>query len=267
MKNFLFILCACSLWFGSCRSEKEKIRQNANSGVTEIKYATGFQLTNQEDGSTLLEVTSPWPGADKTFRYLLVPRNSVLGSEVQHENVDAVIRVPVKKFIATSTTHIPALESLGALEGMVGFPGTQYVSSAKARAQIDSGRIRELGANEALNTEMTLALDPEVVFGFSISDQNSSYKFLNDAGIPVIYNGDWTEHSPLGKAEWIHFFAPFFGKEKEADSIFSVLQENYNEAKLLASRSKEKPSVMSGALYKDVWYLPGGDSWAAQFIE
>ncbi|MBT8235998.1 MAG: ABC transporter substrate-binding protein, partial [Bacteroidia bacterium] len=38
-------------------------------------------------------------------------------------------------------------------------------------------------------------------------------------------------------------------------------------AKLLASRSLEKPSVMSGALYKDVWYLPGGDSWAAQFIE
>ncbi len=267
MKKGLLILCASSLLFSSCKSEKKKVLHNDKSHVVEINYATGFQLTKNEDGTVLMQISSPWPGADKTFTYLLVPRNVELESDSLQKTVDAVIQVPVQKFIATSTTHIPALQSLGALEGMVGFPGTQYVSSAKARAQIDSGSIQELGANEALNTEMTLALDPEVVFGFSISDQNSSYKFLKDAGIPVIYNGDWTEHSPLGKAEWIRFFAPFFGKEKEADSIFSVIEENYKEAKLLASRSKQKPTVMSGALYKDVWYLPGGNSWAAQFIE
>jgi iron complex transport system substrate-binding protein len=68
-------------------------------------------------------------------------------------------------------------------------------------------------------------------------------------------------------AEWIRFFAPFFGKEKEADSIFSTIEKNYSEAKSLALRSKERPRVLSGALYKDVWYLPGGDSWAAKFVE
>jgi len=266
MKKCVLILCACSLWFVSCRSEKEKtpIKRDASA---KIKYATGFQLTSRENGTMLMEVSSPWPGADKNFKYLLAPRDLDLEPNALQVDVDAVILVPVQKFIATSTTHIPALESLDALDSIVGFPGTQYVSSEKARKLIDSGYIQELGANESLNTEMTLALAPEVVFGFSISDQNSSYKFLEDAGIPVIYNGDWTENSPLGKAEWIRFFAPFFGKEQEADSIFSVIERNYQEAKQLATRSKEKPSVMSGALYKDVWYLPGGDSWAAQFIE
>ncbi|MDH3697565.1 MAG: ABC transporter substrate-binding protein [Flavobacteriaceae bacterium] len=247
--------------------DKEKIHQSINSVSQQIKYARGFQLTKQTNGTTLLQITSPWPGADKQFSYLLVPKDIDLEKDSLATAVDALIPVPVGKYIATSTTHIPALESLGALDGLVGFPGTQYVSSEKARAEIDSGHIQELGANESLNTEMTLVLDPEIVFGFSISDKNSSYEFLEDAGIPVIYNGDWTENSPLGKAEWIRFFAPFFGKEKEADSIFSAIETNYLEAKLLASGSQNSPRVMSGALYKDVWYLPGGDSWAAQFIE
>jgi iron complex transport system substrate-binding protein len=30
--------------------------------------------------------------------------------------------------------------------------------------------------------------------------------------------------------------------------------------------ANQTPTVMSGALYKDVWYAPGGRSWAAEFI-
>ncbi|MBT8280879.1 MAG: ABC transporter substrate-binding protein, partial [Muriicola sp.] len=79
-------------------------------------------------------------------------------------------------------------------------------------------------------------------------------------------NGDWTEQTPLGKAEWIKFFAPFFQLEEKANSIFDSIAESYAEARELASKAQFTPSVMSGALYKDVWYAPGGESWAAQFI-
>ena len=34
----------------------------------------------------------------------------------------------------------------------------------------------------------------------------------------------------------------------------------------MAKSAKTIPKVLSGAMYKDVWYLPGGKSWAAQFI-
>jgi iron complex transport system substrate-binding protein len=70
----------------------------------------------------------------------------------------------------------------------------------------------------------------------------------------------------LGKAEWIKFFAPFFNKEARADSIFKGIEESYLEARELAKTANKKPSVLSGALYKDVWYLPGGNSWAARFL-
>ena len=127
--------------------------------------------------------------------------------------------------------------------------------------------MQELGNNESLNSEMVIALNPEVVIGFSINHQNKAYETIQRSNIPVVYNGDWAEESPLGKAEWIKFFAPFFQKEKEADSIFKSIKDNYNNAKALAKKANIRPSVLSGALYKDIWYLPGGKSWASKFIE
>ena len=114
---------------------------------------------------------------------------------------------------------------------------------------------------------MLIDINPEVVIGFGINGNNKAYETLKRSQIPVVYNGDWTEETPLGKAEWLKFFAPFFQKEKEADSIFQSIEKTYNEAKLLAGNIKKKPRVLTGGLYKDVWYVAGGNSWMAQFLE
>jgi iron complex transport system substrate-binding protein len=114
---------------------------------------------------------------------------------------------------------------------------------------------------------MAISLEPDVVIGFSIDAQNRAYETIQRAHIPVVYNGDWTEETPLGKAEWIKFFAPFFKMEKQADSIFSSVESAYQEAKALALKATDKPTVLSGALFKDVWYLPGGKSWASKFLQ
>lgn len=182
------------------------------------------------------------------------------------DTYDAVITIPVESLVATSTTHIPALESLGSLEKLAGFPGTQYISSKAARILIENQKIRELGANENLNTEIVLEMKPNLIVGFGIDNQNRTYEIFGKAGIPVVYNGDWTEETPLGKAEWIKFFGVLLDREKEADSIFKNIEMAYLNAKMLAEKAKARPTVLSGALYKDVWYLPAGQSWAAQFI-
>ena len=47
------------------------------------------------------------------------------------------------------------------------------------------------------------------------------------------------EKTPLGRAEWIKFFGVLFDKEKEADSIFNELENNYlTMRKNLASKSQ-----------------------------
>jgi iron complex transport system substrate-binding protein len=149
---------------------------------------------------------------------------------------------------------------------LVGFPSLDYISSEKTRQRISEGKIKELGKNEDINTEILIDLAPDAVIGFAIDGNNSTFATIEKTGIPVLYNSDWTETSPLGKAEWIKFFGVLFDKEKVADSIFQSIESEYFLAKKIASKAKSTPTVISGAMYKDVWYMPQGDSWGAQFI-
>ena len=260
---FSFFFC----FLGCKERKKETLPISLTPSITAINYAKGFSIEKLGSGVTIINILSPWPGAESTFKYALVPKSKLGSMTLDKEEFDAIIGVPVTQIVTTSTTHIPSLESLGVIDALKGFPDTQYVSSKMARQRIDQGLIKDLGNNESINTEMVIELNPEVVIGFSISNQNKAYETVQRSNIPVVYNGDWTEETPLGKAEWIKFFGPFFQKEQEADSIFKTIAASYNQAKSLAKRSKVKPSVLCGALYKDVWYLPGGNSWAAKFLE
>jgi len=259
---FLIVLC-----FFSCKEvEKNNVFPVQQVESSTIEYAKGFTISKTESGITIIRITSPWPQAKSSFTYALVPKTKLSSITLNKEEYDAVIPVPINNLVATSTTHIPTLEALGEIDKLIGFPDAKYVSSIETRKRIDKGLIKELGNNESINTEMVIELHPELLVGFAVSSQNKAYETLQRSNIPVIYNGDWTEETPLGKAEWIKFFAPFFQKEHIADSIFAEIKTAYNNAKYLAKKATKKPTVLSGALYKDVWYTPGGKSWAAQFL-
>ncbi len=265
MKKVLLI--GLLIFFISCKEKKGASNPKATaSNTTEINYASGFSIEKSDSGLTIIKVASPWPNAETTFTYALIPKEKMAEMTINTDEYDVIIAVPVERIVVTSTTHIAALEALGVVDKLVGFPDTEYVSSQAARKRIDAKLIEELGNNEAINTEMVLKLNPEIVVGFGVDGQNKAYATLQRANIPVVYNGDWTEETPLGKAEWIKFFAPFFNKDVEADSIFKGIESSYLKAKELAKTAKKKPTVLSGALYKDVWYLPGGNSWAAEFF-
>lgn len=259
---FAFLVVSCK----TEKKKKEEVLPVSENLTFEINHAKGFSVEKSGD-LTVLKITSPWPNSESSFTYALIPRDKIAMMTLNVDEYDAIITTPVENIVVTSTTHIPALEVLGVLDKLSGFPDTRYISSKKARRLIDEGKIKELGNNETLNTEMVIELNPEVVVGFSINSENKAYETLQRADVSIVYNGDWTEQTPLGKAEWIKFFAPFFGLEKKADSVFMEIESSYAEVKSLAQKAKTKPSVLSGALYKDVWYLPGGNSWAAQFLE
>lgn len=266
MKNNFLLLIA--LIFLACKEKKKEVAPvTADTGETEINYARGFKISKTASGITTINVSSPWPNAASNFTYALIPKETAADISVNKNDYDAVVYTPVNRFVATSTTHIPALEALGVVNKLVGFPDIQYISSKATRKRIAAGEISELGNNESMNGEMVIALQPDLVIGFSINNQNKAYNTLERAGIPVVYNGEWTEETPLGKAEWIKFIAPFFELEKKADSIFRNISSSYKEAKSIAAKAKSQPTILSGALYKDVWYLPGGRSWATQFLK
>lgn len=229
----------------------------------EVKYAEGFEVEIFENYK-IITLKNPWPGSKKTFRYLLTKDKSKISEK---ENYDAIVQIPVKRIVVTSTTHIPSLEMLDEAKTLVGFPNLSYISSVSTRTLIDDGNVLELGKNEDLNTEILIDLSPDVVVGFAMDSNNSAFSAIQSAGIPVLFNSDWTEVSPLGKAEWIKFFGLLFDKQEEADAIFEKIETDYLAAKKVAQKAINTPTVISGAMYRDIWYMPQGDSWAAQFIK
>lgn len=228
-----------------------------------IRYANGLKISRFRD-YTLVTVSNPWPGATQAFTYVLYKKGAVVPDSL---SAYTSIQVPLQRVVVTSTTHIPSLELLGVENTLVGFPGTGYVSSPRTRKRIDAGKVKEAGANENLNTEVLIDLAPDAVIGFSISSNNKALQTLEKSGISVLYNGDWTEQSPLGRAEWIKFFGALYGRENEADSIFDKIEKDYLSVKQLAQKAQSTPTVFSGAMYQDHWYMPQGDSWAALFIK
>jgi len=259
---FLLLL----IFFGCKQKKEETIPFEKPFKKVTITHSKGFTVEKFDSGITIIKISSPWPNAETAFTYALIPKEKMAFTTLNKDAYDAIIAVPVERIVVTSTTHIPALEALGVADKLIGFPNTAFISSKNTRERIDKGLIQDLGNNESINTEMTIELNPEVLVGFGIDNQNKAYKTLQHSNIPVVYNGDWTEETPLGKAEWIKFFAPFFELEKKADSLFKTIEESYNNIKLLSKKASTKPSVLSGGLYKDVWYVAGGKSWMAQFL-
>ncbi|MBU2920755.1 ABC transporter substrate-binding protein [Winogradskyella psychrotolerans] len=262
--KFLILLLIVS----ACKNETKNDNSLPQTKTKDsaLKYAEGFKIS-QSDHSKTIEITKAWPEAEKTYTYLLLTKEQAAKTTYNKADYDGVIITPITKTVVTSTTHIPALELLGVEETLIGFPSTDYISSEKTRKLIEEGKVRELGKNEGINTEVLLELNPNVVVGFGVEGVNKTFEVIKKAGIPVIYNGDWAESSALAKAEWIKFFGVLFNKEKEADSIFNTIEKEYLAAKEIAEKAKTNPTVLSGAMYKDVWYLPKGSSPEAQFLK
>ncbi|WP_396603372.1 ABC transporter substrate-binding protein [Algibacter sp. R77976] len=265
--KFKYFLLVVTLVFFNCKKETKKHLQTLNKKQDIVlKYAKGFSITEYENYK-ILNITKPWPKAEKNYRYVLISKENAAKTSFLKNEYDGIIINPIQKIVVTSTTHIPALDLLDAEQTLIGFPGTDYISSEKIRERIDNGSIRELGKNEGLNTEVLLELNPDLVVGFGIDGNNRSLETIKKSGIPVVFNGDWVESSPLAKAEWIKFFGALYNKEKEADSIFNTIEKNYLEAKKLAKNINTKPTVLSGAMHSDIWYLPNGTSTEAQLLK
>ncbi|WP_459442160.1 ABC transporter substrate-binding protein [Winogradskyella sp.] len=265
IKTYLILLLFIISFSCKDNTSKEEL-PNQNIKTSKLKYAEGFTFEDYS-GYKVLTIKNPWPEAKKTCKYLIASKEQLAVMTYSSDAYDGVITNTIEKLVVTSTTHIPALELLGVEQTLVGFPGADYISSEKTRKRIDDGLVRELGKNEGINTEVLLELNPDVVIGFGVDGVNKTFETIKKSGIPVIYNGDWVESSALAKAEWIKFFGVLFNKEKEADSIFNTIENEYLEAKKIAANAKKKPTVLSGAMHKEVWYLPNGSSPEAQFLK
>lgn len=264
MKNWKIysILFLVTTVFVSCKKESNTVITSDDTNT--IEYAKGFTI-EAYDQYSVVNVKQAWVGADKSFKYVLYKE----GKEVIPDSLRTLpsLKVPVQSIVVTSTTHLPSLVVLEEEKSLKGFPGLNYVSSPSIRKLINDSQIKEVGQNEQLNTELLLDLNPSVIVAFAMDGSNQALQLIEKSGIPVVYNGDWVEQTPLGKAEWIKLFGALYGKEKEAKTFFDNIVQDYKDAQALVKDAKNNPTVMSGAMYQDVWYTPQGQSWMAIYFK
>ncbi|MXN91915.1 ABC transporter substrate-binding protein [Flavobacterium sp. Sd200] len=263
MKKLYYLLFVSLSVLFSCKKEVQSQKAIAQESTNTVKYAKGLEIYNYQ-GYSVVKITQPWPGAKESYTYIMQQEGASIPDSLKQFTT---IPVPLKSVVVTSTTHIPSLEILGVENTLTGFPGLDYISSVNTRKRIDGGKVKEVGKNESLNTEVLIDLSPDAVVAFSISSVNKTLTALEQSGLKVIYNGDWTEQSPLGKAEWIKFFGALYCKEAKANELFAKIENDYNAALKLAQKVNNKPTVVAGALYENQWYMPQGGSWAALFLK
>lgn len=248
----------------SCGTDsQEKSAQQPRSHQLALKYAQGFTIAI-DSIYTRLEVKHPYQGAETGIKYLLVPKGARVPDHLPEVKI---IRVPVTSIACTSTTHIPLLDYLDETESLTGFTTTDYISSSRARKRINQGKVVELGVDKGINIEILSALNPDMLMGYSMSSEYGQFRKIEELGIPVVINAEYLEEHPLGRAEWIKFMAAFFGKLDKADSVFSAIESRYLETQRLASGIQQKPTVLSGIMYGDAWFLPGGKNYAATLMK
>jgi len=175
----------------------------------------------------VIEILKPWPESQKTYSYAIANKNAIIDWKTNTFN--GIINTAIKKIVVTSTTHIPALELLGVEHTLIGFPGTDYISSEKTRKRIDEGKVRELGKNEGINTEVLLELNPDIVIGFGVDGINKTFETIKKA--------DYLWKNTNGKGSLKLSFETVFDKARDADlwlnpSYFTSFEQLKNTSKL-----------------------------------
>ena len=229
-----------------CISCQPKKTETTPTDYLGLSYATTFDIIS-EDQEYMLINTEPWPKAT--------------------EKREFAIKNPLKRVVCTSTSHLPYFEMLGSEDVVVGFPEAKYISSQVFLDRVESGQIVDLGNAQSMNMELLIALEPEAVIAFDSGGESNTLDKIEKLGIPVIYNSDFLEQTPLGRAEYIKFFGALVGKERKADSLFKEIEKRYEALVRVTRNLKEKPTILSGTTYGDTWFLPGGKNWAAIFFE
>lgn len=258
-KTILFILLF-PLFLSCARQETETIERDQEAEHCPPKYAKGFDLYKHQ---AFVEIVlfNPWKDKEIVTRYYLVREDS---TNIPADGVR--VKIPLKRIASTSVTQYEFLAMLGETDAIAGICNPELTYNELITSLYNQGKIANLGDAFSINKETVMALNPDAIMtsfynASSISQQISA--FPNNL---VLFDNEWTESSPLARAEWIKFIAAFFDKTELADTLFNTIDSSYASALSLVKNVKEKPVVMVGGNFKGTWYMPGGQTYMGKLL-
>lgn len=250
---FVLLIIGCT---GKQKSSNSSSESQPHS-FTAIKYAKGFRIEHF-DGYTRLTILNPWNNWTPYQTYHLYKTN---GDKLPSEGTN--LKIPLESIVVNTFAYFDFLEQLGQIDKITGITDGFRVYNPNILRRIAKDSIADLGDPFKMNLEKTLTLKPNAILTSAYAQRDQYSERLVQAGIPVIYNLEWMENSPLARAEWIKMIAVFFDKEADADRIFDQIEKRYLKVKEKVGGVEKKYSVMAGDNFQGTWYVPGGRSFNA----
>lgn len=255
-----------SVLLSSCKGSVSNTALTSEKSETSgISHAKRIKIEST-DGYSHISVIGPWQGSGGVIQdWYLLPRGMSIPSHIDSLKV---IRIPVERVVCMSTTHIAMIKALGKSASIKGFSGTGFIYDEQIRAQVARGEIYETGYEDNLNKELILSVLPDIVIAYGIGSESAGYLGkLNEMGVKVLFNADYLEEDPLGKAEWIKLFGALFDCRLFADSLFEHTESEYNRIRsLIAGNTASKPRILLGLPFRDTWFISPGNSYISRLI-
>lgn len=256
----VFFLVGCGSRSRNTTGENGMIPSDTLQTGLAPRYAEGFNVTVRPDGVRLLSVSEPNNAHAVPELFALVPK----GIEAEIPDGYTVIPTPTNRVICMTTPQLAGFTGLGAYDKVVATSTTRRMQNKEWLARLSDGRVKKIGMEGNFDTEIIIASQPDIIF--VSPNRRGGYEVLKELGIPLVPYWAFKETSPLGLSEWMKVTGMFIGKEDEACRLFAEMEQRYNQVKGKVADVKHHPTVFSGEMRRDTWYVPGGQSFYARLF-
>lgn len=277
-----------------CRNQSDG--PNGNSSVVKCDGTVQFESSGSEYFSigklcgVDVAVVRSVVGKDTLIhKYVMMDSAAaVLGKDLRRRGFleewlsAVVLRVPLNRVAALSTSQIGYMLRLGLRDKIVGVSDGQYVVDSILYERAQQKSVASVGY-DAGALEKLMALNLDLVLDFTTGGDYDNYEQIARTNLPLMLTSEWQESSALAKLEWIKLYGILFGVRSLADSIYRQEKNKYETLKALiaspAARNDEKtpnsellipnsrcPRVLAGMSYGGVWHASGGNSFTANLI-
>ncbi|MXV37229.1 ABC transporter substrate-binding protein [Flavobacteriaceae bacterium Ap0902] len=243
MKNFTLLIMMLAIII-SCKKEttaQPPIQSNVSIPLT---YASSFRLDS----------------TDNALTYTIINNGMEKKITIHYD------QLPFENVVTTSASAVAYLDALDEVDKIKGAYDTNWIYNENLHRQVENKETQDLGNSNGMELEQLLQLNPDAVMVFSDPNKTQLYDQLEENGIQIIYVDEYLDQTPLGRTEYLKFYGLLTGKYEQANELFNQIEKDYTTLKEKVNSVEHKPTILANVMRGDIWYLPGGKSFSAQFF-
>ncbi len=232
-------------------------------GENIVRYARNFKLMpfkGQNSSGYLLEVRNGKSWED----YVLYNGSK---PEISFIKNPTYVKIPVRRMVVMSSTHIAMLEAINATDCVVGYMygGGYKIYFPDVVKKLKEGKIVDVGKPWSPDYEKIIELHPQLVVIYTAMGTSKVAEKLKELKIPYVVDSEWKENTPLGRVEWVKFFGALTCKEKRAEEYFNRIVENVTKIEEKVKNAR-KPTLAWALIYHGRVYMPTNDTYVANMV-